>query len=433
MKKSIIFFGLIAFFGLQRAYCADPHLEVCITIPIRQIIEDAKKSFLNHQDLTYKRSINSRYVSYVPTKDAVSLCSKLDTILYHDQIYRHQLNKARESQGFNSQEEAKLWLLINSQDSVNLNEVEVLIGRYGWSALSKTCKSAGKALFYVIQHANLSVQLKYLPYLKNSLKDGTFDISEYAFLIDRINMRTGKPQVYGTQTNILDNICYAYPISDAKNVNLRRKEAKLPSIETYFKNGNVRYEPLNLTARAERERDSIMAILNVMYDEEQGNIKHYIDTLKKYGKGSNQEVTQRNTRLQIANSLVQGAKRILDKFGWPGYNMIGIPGSTTLFLVMYQADAKTLQHYLPLLKKQAISGEASLGYVAAFTDKIEVGNGRPQIYGTQVDSSRRQPYLIKEEQSVDVRRKGLGLPPLSEYLKQTYGIDYPPKVNNVLR
>lgn len=427
MKKSIIFFGLIAFFGLQSAYCADPHLEVCITVPIRQILENAKQSSVNPKDLTYKRCKNSSDISNVPTRDTLSLCSKLDTILYHDQLYRQQLYKARKNQGFNSQEEAKLWLLISSQDSANLREVEALIGQYGWSPLSKTCKSAGKALFYVIQHANLSVQLKYFPYLKDSLKDGTIDISEYALLIDRINMRTGKPQVYGTQTNILDNICYAYPISDAKNVNARRKKAKLSSIETYFKNGNVRYQPLNLTPRAERERDSIMAILNVMYKQEQDNIKDYIDTIKKYGKASEQEVAQRNIRLQIGNSLIQNAKKILDKFGWPGYNMIGIPGSTTLFLIMYQADATTLEHYLPLLKKQAIHGEASLGYVAAFTDKIEVANGRPQIYGTQVDNSRRQPYLIKEEQSVDERRKGLGLRPLSEYLKQTYGIDYPPK------
>jgi hypothetical protein len=67
-----------------------------------------------------------------------------------------------------------------------------------------------------------------------------------------------------------------------------------------------------------------------------------------------------------------------------------------------------------------------LGYVAAFTGKIAVTNGRSQIYGTQFDS-RRQPYFIKDKESVDERRKVLGLTPLSEFVKQTYGIDYPLK------
>jgi hypothetical protein len=66
---------------------------------------------------------------------------------------------------------------------------------------------------------------------------------------------------------------------------------------------------------------------------------------------------------------------------------------------------------------------------ALLLDRVLVGEGKPQVYGTQAKRFEawkgREPVLepIEDEGNVDKRRAEVGLPPLSEYremLKQMY-------------
>jgi hypothetical protein len=377
-------------------------------------------------ECNYKKAYKMGFNKYngFSSIDSSDICKQLDSILYRDQKYRLKLEDIRSQKGYNSEEETKLWPLINEQDSINLSQVEAIVGKYGWVNITRSCSSGGKALFLVIQHANLQTQLKYLPQLMESVGTGASDMSDYAYLIDRVHMRTGKPQIYGTQTNILDNICYVYPISDPSKVNDRRLAAGLSSLEHHFQEANVKYDPTPLTKEKEVIRDKLMLQINSMSIADQNNIKSYIDTLKKYGKGSQEEIRQKALRLDCSKKLVLDACSILDEHGWPAYSFIGIPASTTLSLIISQGDVKILERYLPLLKKQASKGEASNGYVAIYIDKIEVSYGRKQVYGSQVDNSRKQPYPIHNEAFVNKRRSKMGLESLSDYLRKTYGIEY---------
>ena len=85
-----------------------------------------------------------------------------------------------------------------------------------------------------------------------------------------------------------------------------------------------------------------------------------------------------------------------------------------------------------MLKEAASKGEARPSDVAMLEDRVLVGEGKEQIYGTQLHfgpetEGRWELYPILDEEKVDERRAAVGLPPLAEYLK-VFGVEYrPPK------
>ncbi|WP_025142159.1 DUF6624 domain-containing protein [Pedobacter jeongneungensis] len=101
--------------------------------------------------------------------------------------------------------------------------------------------NAAQGLFLVIQYADLSIQLKFLPIIQDVEKDGEVLSSNLAILEDRINMRQGKIQFYGSQLfiNRLSGKPYPYPIANVDNLDTRRKSKGMPPMQTYLNNWNT--------------------------------------------------------------------------------------------------------------------------------------------------------------------------------------------------
>ena len=75
-----------------------------------------------------------------------------------------------------------------------------------------------------------------LPLLKQSFLNGEgVTGQEFALLTDRVLIYQNKPQLYGTQLNIIGGELVFEPILDQENVNHRRAEVGLPSLEKYKK------------------------------------------------------------------------------------------------------------------------------------------------------------------------------------------------------
>ena len=125
-------------------------------------------------------------------------------------------------------------------DSSNLAQVEALIAKYGWMGKSKIGVRGNYTLWLVIQHADLATQEKYLPMLEKSVAEGESRGSELAYLKDRVLMRQGKKQIYGTQV-VPGSSGYEefWPIEDVENVNKRRSEVGLESLQEYAKHFNI--------------------------------------------------------------------------------------------------------------------------------------------------------------------------------------------------
>jgi uncharacterized protein DUF6624 len=125
---------------------------------------------------------------------------------------------------------------------------------------------------------------------------------------------------------------------------------------------------------------------------------------------------------------------IIRRYGWPGRSVAGEKGSSAAYVILQHAPLSDQQKYLPLLKEAAAKGEAQTADAVQLEDRVLVGEGKPQIYGTQLHfgpetGGRWELYPIVDEEHVDERRARVGLPPMADYLK-LFGLEYrPPKKN----
>jgi hypothetical protein len=172
--------------------------------------------------------------------DYDTLKMQLEAIRIEDQTLRQLLPEAEAKFGTDADELKYIWKLIHKQDRINEEKVLHIIDTFGWLGKSKVGEMANQTLWLVIQHAEIDTQEKYLPKLVLSVKKKESDGWYLAFLEDRILMRQGEKQRYGTQAkkDKTSGITYIYPIEDSETVNKRRQAIGLNSIEEYAKTHN---------------------------------------------------------------------------------------------------------------------------------------------------------------------------------------------------
>jgi hypothetical protein len=171
------------------------------------------------------------------------LATHLDLIRNSDQNLRLQLDTIRKLKGLNSVEEKELWERINKADSTNLSEIEFVINKYGWPSPKQVGYKANQTIFLVIQHANIAAQKEYLPIMRKAVKEKKALPKDLALLEDRVAMRDGKKQIYGSQIGIdkESKTYYLYPVIDVDNIDTRRAEVGLGSIASYLKGFNLNW------------------------------------------------------------------------------------------------------------------------------------------------------------------------------------------------
>jgi hypothetical protein len=164
----------------------------------------------------------------------------LDTIYSDDQGDRLKLN------GFKSNKTSRdsLWKIIREKDRKNLVKMTFILDKYGWLGPQDAGMNGSQALFLVIQHADLATQEKYLPVIKNAVKEGKTLSSNLAILEDRIAVRKKKKQIYGSQpfTDKATGKMYIYPIIDPDHVDERRKTMGMPPMVDYCKYFNIKWD-----------------------------------------------------------------------------------------------------------------------------------------------------------------------------------------------
>ena len=120
---------------------------------------------------------------------------------------------------------------------------------------------------------------------------------------------------------------------------------------------------------------------------------------------------------------------IVEQHGWPGSDLVGLDGAEGAFLVLQHASHAVQKELFPLVEAAYGAGTVSGQSYALLLDRIRVGDGRPQVYGSQARPFAEwidgEPALepIEDEANVDERRAEVGLPPLAEYrelLKSIY-------------
>ncbi|MDR3693905.1 DUF6624 domain-containing protein [Mucilaginibacter sp.] len=116
------------------------------------------------------------------------------------------------------------------------------------------------------------------------------------------------------------------------------------------------------------------------------------------------------------------AKAVVNKYGYPGYTLVGKSSDTFFWIIQHCDDDITFQErVLALMKTEVAKNNASKENYAYLVDRVLVNKHQKQIYGTQVrfDTVTRKsaPFPLKYPKSVNKLRKKMGLEPLEAYLK----------------
>lgn len=112
---------------------------------------------------------------------------------------------------------------------------------------------------------------------------------------------------------------------------------------------------------------------------------------------------------------------IIAEIGWPTARMVGEPAAKAAWLIAQHAISQPefQRACLGLLAEAAREHAIPLWQPAMLEDRIRVFEGKPQFYGTQLKPDARgnlQPHTIEDPESVEQRRRAVGLEPLSEIL-----------------
>ncbi|MBR6188761.1 MAG: hypothetical protein IKQ59_07380 [Prevotella sp.] len=108
-------------------------------------------------------------------------------------------------------------------DSTNLQLVSQILSESGYPRKSKVGDFATQTVWMIIQHSDLGRIKQFLPQLEEAVRQGDLSPAYVAATKDRIDIREGRPQKYGTQFNC--------PLLDSLHVNEWRQEVGLLPID----------------------------------------------------------------------------------------------------------------------------------------------------------------------------------------------------------
>ena len=173
------------------------------------------------------------------------LRTELEKMMEDDQKFRTRMMTAEEKYGPNSKEMEALWKEQTELDNRLLKRLEEIIRQYGWPGKSLVGSEASLAAFLIIQHADYEYQKKYFPLINEAMIKGEIEPRHVALLEDRILMREGKKQIYGSQLKRNDQTgkYELWPIEDEENLDKRRAAVGLESIAEYLKHFGLTYVP----------------------------------------------------------------------------------------------------------------------------------------------------------------------------------------------
>ena len=149
--------------------------------------------------------------------------------------------------------------------------------------------------------------------------------------------------------------------------------------------------------------------------------RNEIDSIKKeFGLASAQMERHWAKMRKTDSSNLVIVEEILDKCGWLSETEIGYNANSTLFFVIQHSNHETQEKYLPLMREAVYRGYAYHKNLALLEDRVALGNGDLQIYGSQIgtDKNTGKYYVLPlyDPENVNERRLYMTLGPIEDYI-----------------
>ena len=117
---------------------------------------------------------------------------------------------------------------------------------------------------------------------------------------------------------------------------------------------------------------------------------------------------------------VKRLRQIVKRYGWPGKSLVGMKASGGAWTLVQHGGNEFLHEMLPVMEEAAKKGELSYALVATSIDRVRIGDGTKQLYGTQFDTSgsKCEPLPVEDPEHLDQRRDAAGLGSIATYTEQ---------------
>jgi hypothetical protein len=289
-------------------------------------------------------------------------------------------------------------------DARNQARMETIIAEHGWPGKTLVGPDGASAAWILVQHFTPAFQEKCLPLLKRAVAAGEATGKNYAYLLDRVRMHQGKPQIYGTQFRTRDGVTEAHPIEDPNHLDERRRAVGLGPWADY--------EKQMLGDAAAKE----MAVENPELRQELFRMAAQSREVRTV-RLANQTEEQRAERQRVDAAHRARLKEILKIHGWPGRSLIGADAAAKIFLLLTMQDAAFRAESLPLAEQAMKAGQVGGRDYATLVDQVRLEQGRPAVYGmirVRGADGKEVPMEVEDAAHLDDRRQALGLEPLKK-------------------
>jgi hypothetical protein len=112
-------------------------------------------------------------------------------------------------------------------------------------------------------------------------------------------------------------------------------------------------------------------------------------------------------------------ERIFARYGWPKRSLVGRETAHQFWLLVQHQPLDLQLRLLPAMEAATRLGEASRSDYAYLYDRVRMGEGKLQRWGTQAKCVNGLPVLspVEDPAGLEKRRRELRMPPIQEYMK----------------
>lgn len=107
-------------------------------------------------------------------------------------------------------------------DRDNTARLREIIAQHGWPGHQLVGEAGAHAAWLLVQHAPPNLQEECLPLLQNAVARADASPADLAYLMDRVLMHRGEPQIHGTQYIERDGVLELWPVHDPAGLDQRR-------------------------------------------------------------------------------------------------------------------------------------------------------------------------------------------------------------------
>lgn len=198
-----------------------------------------------HQDARWQPLVAKVKINYEKENNYAERALKkhLDSLKNEDQKWRILMVKTRNGEA-NEMPLEEVSKKVAFTDSIIYFELKAIVKKYGFPNFDLVGTDGSHSFWLLMQHQDQhpEFQEEVLALMKTEMDNGKASTTNYAYLLDRVRVNTGKQQVYGTQMRLnADGTSYEpNNLEEPTNVNERRKSVGLGTIEEYIETMNKR-------------------------------------------------------------------------------------------------------------------------------------------------------------------------------------------------